>query len=279
MAHELSGRSLLKLVGLAIALLACGRPVAAAQEGDPRIRTAAPSEIVGIVRVRGCSPDLSQIDLRTQPMRVNGPGLREKVDDPRAANVRARLDRTPDPHAFSFVINGLQPLTPHVLTIFVPPSPVCGTLLWRGDSSGLALSGGPRISIEGIALTTHLELYDPIGDAWVGVDHLDFTDPVAGVRTFRWRSSVPGVIRGELQISTARFPTAGEFGACDEPDSGVLYRQRLPAVQNDWSRIDGIDFHRILSPPGVVPQPDQPSASLPFVFCKSAPPFTYAWCR
>lgn len=231
---------------LVLALILTGA-TAFAQEGDPRLRTPDPTEITGAVRVRGCSLDPALIDLRAQPFRVSARGLRELADDRRAANPRARLTATADPHTFGFAIRGLQPTRPYLITIFTPPNPVCGTLFWRGDSNGFAVSGGPPILIEGLAATTQLELYEPLSDAWVGADHLDFTDPVAAMRTLRWRSSVPHVTAGELQISTLRFPTAGEFGACDEPDGGVVYRQQLPAVQQDWSVIESVPFHRILS--------------------------------
>lgn len=235
------------LVILAVGLLA--GPIvrlAQAQEGDPRFRTTGQTEITGVVRVRGCTLDPALIDLRAQPFRVGNPASREFPDE-RAANSRARLEATADPHTFSFAIRGLQPIRPYQITIFTPAHPVCGTLFWRGDSNGVAVSGGLPIAIEGVAATTQLEIYDPLGDGWVGVDHLDFTDPVAATRRLRWRSTVPYLTGGELQISTLKFPTAGEFGACDEPAGGVIYRQQVPAVQQDWSVIDALPFQRILS--------------------------------
>ncbi len=209
-------------------------------------RQALPPEIVGTVRINGCAPTPSAIRLRALPLTFGAPGAREVALDPRKTDIPARLMSTPDPHAFSFSILGLHPRTQYRLSIFVPAD-VCGKVFWRGPTGGLAVSGGPPVEIEGFAATTSLEVLQPGTDLWVGADHLDFTDPHEGTRRFRWRSTLPGVVSGELQISTAKFPNQGAFGACDEPVQGVVHRQSVPAVQSEWAEIGPVNFNRIFA--------------------------------
>src|SRR5262249_36568942 len=166
--------------------------------------------------------------------------------DPRAFATPARILTTIDPHVFRFVIQGLQPLTLYQLSMFFPPSPICGTLFWRNSTQGFAVSGGDPVLSAGVAATTQLEVQDPAPNDWVGANPLDFTDVTAASRRFRWRSSVANVIGGELQISTSIFPNRGDFGACDEPDDGVVYRQNVSVVAAEWADIEPIDFHAIV---------------------------------
>jgi hypothetical protein len=220
-----------------------------AQEGEPTIRGAgAPSEITGVIQVRGCKPDASAIDLRAQPVQLRSPRIRNIAIDPRATDVRARVEKTPNPHAFRFLIQGLRPVTPYHLAIFVPSDTGCAKVFWRSRSNGFVVSGGPSVLIEGIAATTRIEVLQPETQSWVGADHLDFTDPSVATRRFRWRTSVPGAVGGELQISTTAFPNSGNFAACDEPPAGVVYRQLLPIAGDDWVAIPPIPFQRILTP-------------------------------
>jgi hypothetical protein len=217
-----------------------------AQEGDPRVFQRSASQIRGVVQIRGCTPDISDINLRAVPLEVDTTRRDAAILDARAVPVQARLTRTSDGHRFNFLIQGLQPATPYQLSISVPPSPVCGTLFWRNDAAGLAVSGGEPVLIEGVAATTSVEVMQPSTDQWVSADPLDFTDPAAASRRLRWRSHVPGVVSGELQISTSVFPNRGDFGACDEPSGGVVYRQYVPAVQGEWSDIAPINFSHVV---------------------------------
>jgi hypothetical protein len=219
---------------------------ASAQEGDPRVRLTLDSEIRGTVRIRGCVPDPSDLTVEAATIDV-GPLRRDTAPlDPRAAQRTAWMSSTTDRHVFSFVIRGLQPLTLYQLSVSTPPSPVCGKLFWRNQTRGLAVSGGDPVLIEGVAATTSIEVQHPGTDEWVGGDLLDFTNPAVATRRMRWRSTLPDVIGGELQISTAVFPHLGDFDACDEPEGGVVYRQAVPAVPGEWADVGPIDFNTIV---------------------------------
>ena len=219
---------------------------ASAQEDDPRVFLGTASQIRGAVRVRGCVPDSSAINLRAMPMRVATTREDAVGLDVRAIDVAARITRTDDPHLFSFLIHGLQPATAYLLAINAPTTDACGKWFWRSETKGLAVSGGQPVLIEGIAVTTHLEVQEPSTGAWLGADAVEFTNPAAASRRLRWRSSLAGVVGGELQISTVRFPNRGDFGACDEPDEGIMYRRSVAALDGEWTEVEPIDLNQVI---------------------------------
>ena len=189
--------------------------------------------------------DPSQVHLRAEPLGSRSPDGRRTSPGPEATARNARLTRTRDPHLYRFSVQGLHRATLYRLGISFPPN-LCGKVFWRGPFEGLAVSGGAPVEIEGFAARTEVEISDLATGQWVGTSDLQFTDPDAAVREFRWRSSLPGVIAGELQVSTEPFPHLGTFGACDEPSRGVIYRRQVPAIRGGWVSINSVDFGHIL---------------------------------
>jgi hypothetical protein len=219
---------------------------ATAQEIDPRDFETRASEIHGFIRMRGCVPDATRIAVNALPLSVRTTGRWSAALDPRADHIRADVTATSDPHVVAFRIRGLHPITLYQLSVFTPPSPVCGRVFWRHDYQGRVVSGGEPVMIEGIAATTSVEVLQPATDQWVGAEPLDITNRATAARRLRWRSLVPGVLSGELQFSTAAFPNRGEFSACDEPDGGVFHRQTVPAAAGDWNDIPLINFNDVI---------------------------------
>jgi hypothetical protein len=217
---------------------------ARAQEGDPRMFLGTDSQIRGFVRARGCVPAIHDISLRAMPVRVDTTRSDAATLDVRAHDAAARFSRTDDAHLLSFVIHGLQPATPYLLTIAAPVTDRCGTWFWRSDSRGLAVSGGEPVLIEGIAVTTSIEVLRQSTDDWGGADTVDFMNPAAASRRLRWRSTLPGVVGGELQVSTVRFPSRGDVNACDEPEEGIVYRQAVSSLDGEWIELQPIDFNQ-----------------------------------
>jgi len=230
------------LLGLLVSgsALAEESPRLPVDEGPGRIVGIDPTGVTGTVSVRGCTPDAADIDLRAIPLTVGAPGSEPVALDPRQTQLHARVLPTRNPHAHGFSIDGLRPGIPYALSISVPSTSSCPKVFWRSASHGIAV-GGSAVDIEGVAVTTTLEVLDPKTEEWVGADELDFADPQAAKRTLRWRSTLPDVVGGELQISTSKFATAGAFGACDEPGKGVVYRRQLTANETE------VDFARVLS--------------------------------
>ena len=220
---------------------------AAASEKSPSVARPLPTPtwLSGTVEVNGCRLQPSQIRLGALPVSPAIGTERATTIDGRAVVRRAVVLRTSDPYAFTFLVLGLRPRVSYQLEIGVPPSP-CGRVFWRGPLGGLTAPGQSRLSIEGFAATSQLEILDPVTDAWVGMDNLGFDDPRTGTREFRWRSSVTGETGGELQIATAPFPVGVD--ACAEPEEGILLRQDVPRSGGAWAAVPPIDFNALLLP-------------------------------
>jgi hypothetical protein len=208
---------------------------------------APPSEIWGTVRFNGFDGDAAAVGVQAVPMGVRSSDGKEFTPDPRARIRSALLAATDEPGLFKFLVTGLQPGTLYRLGVTFPPSPIEPKVFWRGPLDGIVMSGGPPVSIEGFVARTELEILDTHGE-WVGADDLQFTDPAAAVRTLRWKSSIPGVTAGELQISTTAFPLTSSLDPCAEPAGGVIYRQQFPVRGTAWQGISSLDFGQILTP-------------------------------
>jgi hypothetical protein len=126
---------------------------------------------------------------------------------------------------------------------------LCNRLFWKGPFEGLAAAGGPPVLIEGFAARTVVEVVRPGTDEFFGADRLDLSDRRSSLRRFRWRTNVPGVIAGELQLATDRFPVVTrEGGACGEPESGIAYRKLVPPGEEQWADTGEIDLDAALRP-------------------------------
>ena len=214
------------------------------------------SEISGTIRVNGCALSPSEIRLQAEPMTAGDPAQLESVP------VRETVARQ-RPGSPRFKFRDLQPGMAYRLGVSLPADR-CGKVFWRGPNRGLSFSGRAPEAVEGFAATTEVEVLQIGGARWLGVDELPLTDDATSLRRFRWRSRVPGVVAGELQIATRAFPTRGAFGACDEPQDAVVYRRTISTTTapiarargrqtrrtspGDWSEIDLVDFGQILAP-------------------------------
>ncbi len=250
------------LLGVTMSLLPAR---AAAQEYEPphgRSGQVVPSEIRGTLRLNGFTGNATEIKVHAVPGGVASQDGVGRNPDPRAAERTARLTRTAEPGLFQFSIQGLHAHAAYQLAIEFPPTPVQPKVFLRGLVGGMAMSGGPPVALEGFVARTEVEIQDSQG-AWVGADNLQFNNPDTALRTLRWKSDIPGVVGGELQISTRRFPIRGEFGACDEPEGGVIFRKQLASRGDEWQEIASLDFGAILRGGRIAPPDDRipPGAS------------------
>jgi hypothetical protein len=216
--------------------------------------------------LNGCLADPSGLTLEAQPLAPTLVDSRQVAPARTAARARkARVNRTTDPHTFTFVIDRVRAGTLYRLAVAYPPNP-CGPVFWRGPERGLVAGGTARVLVEGVAARTELEVRafpdtrsaDTAPDVrppaplrradWLGADDLRFTDPAVAVRQFRWKSTLEGVIGGELQVAAAAFPSTGAFRACDEPEEGLLLRRPVAARPGEWAEIDPVDFGQLLMP-------------------------------
>lgn len=234
--------------------------VAAAQEQPPDLASSAPevhpSEIAGTIRINGWTGDASQIRVYTMPGAVVPRDGRQRVRGPLVVERSATLTRTDTPNEFRFSIKRLNPHTTYRIGIEFPPNPVLPKVFWRGLMGGIAISGGPPVALEGFVACTQVEILDSQRN-WVGADDLQFTNPETAVRSLRWRSTLAGVVAGELQISTRAFPIKGAIDPCAEPVGSIIYRQQLPGRGGDWQETGPLDFAQILRPGRTLPPTDQ----------------------
>lgn len=221
----------------------------------PELAPANPRVIVGTLTVNGCTADPTLAKVRAVPLGVGSSDGRSFTSDGQGRTRTAVLSRTRDPHVLTFSIKGLKANRLYRIGVAYPPNPCVtstdgrsGKIFWRGPKHGLVVSGGPAVSLEGFAARTQVEVQQPETGEWLGADDLQFDDPAAATRTLRWRSSIPGVIGAELQVSTEPFPTKGDFASCDEPETGIVARQTV-AVRGDPLEdqyLEPVDFHQLL---------------------------------
>ena len=216
---------------------------AEARGGDSRFFHHFRSSLVsGTVVLNGCQISPRRLHVLAVPLTASIDGL-ELPAARKAKSRRAHLRRTRDPHVFRFFIAGLDRSKNYQINIGAPPNP-CGKVFWRGPFAGIVSAGTRDVRIEGFAATSELEVFDPIADEWLGAATFSLSDVANGsaVKNFRWRSKIAGAESGEVQIATSAFPREGDFGACDEPDSGIVMRAQVPLDPDGWTDLGSFDF-------------------------------------
>lgn len=213
--------------------------------GEPR--RVAPGQILGTVRINGWDGDAFGIKVFAIPGDLASPRGTELAPGARPKRRSAVLRSTAEENVFTFKLRGLKRYRPYRLGVEYPPNPVQPKVFWRGPMGGIALSGGPAVAMELFVARTELEIRDAHGN-WVGADELRFEDPESASRILRWKSSISGIVGAELQVSTRAFPTRGDFGPCDEPEEGIIYREQLQLRGAEWQEIGPLDFGQILLP-------------------------------
>lgn len=219
--------------------------------------------LAGTVTLNGCLAQARQIQLEAFALDVVAMDVVREVPAASAQEARSAaragafdgtVTRTRDPHVFAFVVP-VRAQGVYRLAIGVDNAS-CGRVFWRGSVDGLAATGGPPVHIEGFAARTQIEVRadpsfrdpDLASPGWVGADAIDVTDAASATRTLRWRSSLPAVQSGELQVAAAPFPTRGPIDACAEPAEGLLLRQAVTGRPGRWAELAPIDFHALVTP-------------------------------
>jgi hypothetical protein len=230
----------------------------AAGAGDALAARRSNTTISGTITVNGCVLAPSGIRLQAQAI---GAGASDSDISTRPApggDRLARLTTTADPHVLRYAISDLRAGDLYHLairdtaTLRGDESPTCGVLFWEGPAEGMAVAGQSGVGIRGYAARSQLEVFRQATDSWVGTDRLEADPDGQVVREFRWRSNLPGVTEGELQVSTEPFPIVGDAGTgCDEPVEGIVHRRTLEADRaGGWVQLAPVDLGSILTPRG-----------------------------
>jgi hypothetical protein len=240
-------RLTLRLLAVAGATAGLAAALSAADASAASRGSVARNEITGTVRLYGCVPDATKLSLVATPLGFAAP------DAPRTlggtAPIRAaRLLTTGDTQVLAFSLRSLRKATLYRLGITYPDAS-CGKVFWRGPADGLVSPGEERVQIEGFAARTTIEVREEGADRWLAGDDLRLMDSRhPAEREFRWRSTLPAVVGGELQVAIDPFPTEGAFDPCAEPGGAIVYRQPVDASDGVWVDIGMLDLSAILNP-------------------------------
>ena len=244
---------------LACALAAAVNFAAAAPQARNDSRAAA---VQGRVLVHGCSIAPGDLLVRARPIiapTTAGSGTASTVVVPAQA-VRGSPD-------FTFSIPGLDEKFVYRVGVKVldPSVAKCVRLVWRIDREPVVRPGDAPLRFDGYAVRDAFEVRadqtmadEIVGGkrvgarpAWVGVDALDYLDPSDAYRQFRWRSALPGVTGGRLQVSLAPFARVGEtdYDPCKPSARGAepILSLDFPAARGRWTATPPVDFHTLLA--------------------------------
>jgi hypothetical protein len=174
----------------------------------------------------------------------------------RGKPIRAHVQPTRDPHLVSIRWNALDTRQMYRVGANIR-SATCRVLKLVGARNGLVapLLDGP-LALQALALRTEIEVRAsrPNGPVWLGADAINL-EPGGGVRALRFRTDLPGVTSGELQIATDRFPV----GPAQGPPAGLV--ATIPVAlrsQQGWIETPPLDFGALVLP---APCPAQQSCN------------------
>ena len=215
---------------------------AAAQLDEPPVR----GDIAGSVAIFGCTPGPTGLRVIALPMEV--------VPDPAAAPlvrdrdmpVEASITATDDRHTFSFILPGLPADRPYLLRGEIATG-ACGRVFWDSPSRLIVSAGGRPVRLAGYAVRSSIEvLGEAIGGRtrpqWVGAEHVDVSEAAGSVKQFRWRTDIPGITGGMLQVSTEMFDKEGETARSCLAPRGLVHSAAFPSRSGVWNDAPRVNF-------------------------------------
>lgn len=209
-------------------------------------------EQAGTIRMHGCAVTPSDILLRARPLPVRGPAPSRPAVPGSPATRMARITFADDgSETLRFLLSDLIIGQPYRLGIQLHTKR-CGKVFFQTSDDGIVIAGlSDPVIVDGYAVRSELEVLGQVvggreAPKWVGADHLDFTDPQAAVRTFRWKPNQLGVAAGQLQVSNRPFPMPGRRASnpCEPPP--LLHTQNFAVNHAGWTSVPPVDFNRIL---------------------------------
>jgi len=230
---------------------------ASAQSGVPAVE--------GTLQFLGCEVGPDDLIIRARPVTTiealpteigPGPINPHSINfNPTTRMLFARPTTTDTPGLFAFSFDGADPLSIYRVGVKLDGAAArrCPRFAWYSDRETLAVAGGEPLRIRGFALRSELQMFRPgrggPQEAWVARDNIDFADPAAATKQFRWHTSLPGVTGGILQVSVAPFPkprdTLRPFDPC--ATHSVIYSRSFQAAASGWTDVGSVDFHQILT--------------------------------
>lgn len=209
-------------------------------------------EVRGTITMHGDFVNPGDLLVRARPL----PG--EGADAAEALSVVANATRVPggDPSRFEFHLEGLQAGVPYRIGIKIlnQETEFYSRFAWSSDRDPMVQAGEPDLHFDAYAVLSEIVVLGPAEgrerEAWVAADALDFTDPDLATRTFAWRTTLPDVTGGRIQVSLKPFPRINDpvYDPCTNVEDGLIYTVDFvaDAVAGEWITLPPINFHALL---------------------------------
>ena len=206
----------------------------------------AAARVHGTIAVHGCVVEPVDVLVRARPVVSPGPSFIQHA--------------TLSSEGFEFDFRDVTPgaLYKVGVKLLGPSASRCRHIVWDVDRDPLVIPGEPDLRFDAYAARSEFAVLGVAeghrAPVWVAADSLDFdsVDPARSVRLFRWRTTLPNVIGGQLQISVEPFPrvgrAAGRFDPCANVggSTGLIYAADFDAVPGAWTTVAPIDFHDLI---------------------------------
>ena len=223
-----------------------------------------PDEVRGTIAVHGYDLPPDAFKVRARPLHANPigeDGPQPHCDESIVAEARASGGAESGRYQFS--IRGLTPGVPYLIGIRLERwgQGRAPRLVWSSDREPVVIPGESELQFDAYAVRSELAVMGAANPAygrkrarWVGADGVDFTDPAAATREFRWRTTLPGVTGGRLQVSVKPFPRVarGDYSPCGD-ESGLVYSQDFPvtaARPRHWTTLPAVNFNTLFTRTG-----------------------------
>ncbi len=210
-------------------------------------------DIRGTISVHGYGLDPADIVVRARPM----PGDGASAEENREFVVSASRVQGGGTTEFAFRVMGVSTKFPYRIGLKLDHQELYPRLVWSASRDPLAAAGDTSLHFDAYAVRSEIEV---MGGAegreradWVAADNLEFSDRALALRSFRWRSTLPDVTGGQIQVSFEPFPriAAQNYDPCANGDEGILFRQDFEAdvASGEWVTPPTVDFHTLLQGP------------------------------
>lgn len=209
-------------------------------------------DIRGTITMHGDVINPGDLLVRARPL----PG--EGDDTGEAETVVASATRVPggDPFRLQFRLEGLQAGMPYRIGIKLlnQETELYSRFAWSTDRDPMVQPGEPDLHFDAYAVLSEIAVLGSAEgrerETWVAADALDFTDPDVAVRTFAWRTTLPNVTGGRMQVSLNPFPRINDpqYDPCAGVEEGMIYTVDFEAnaVAGEWISLPPINFHALL---------------------------------
>jgi hypothetical protein len=236
---------------------------------SPASHTGLPDEVRGTISVHGYDLPADAFRVRARPLHANPIGeAGPPLHCDRSFILQATAIGVDAPGHYQFSIRGLIPGVPYRIGIRLERwgRGRAPRLVWSSDRVPCVLAGEAELRFDAHAVRSEISVLGPANPEqrrrralWVSADSVDFADPALAARTFRWRTTLPGVTGGRLQVSVKPFPRIAErrraspYDPCPPDESGIIYTQDFPvavARPGAWTTIPAVNFNALVGRTG-----------------------------